>query len=576
MRYCLNPRQLCDLELLLNGGFHPLQGFLNEADYESVLDRMQLVSGELWPMPITLDVPSHIASQLSVGQMITLCDQEGLGLAEMSVESIWKPDKKREALKILATLDERHPGVRSLLQFTEAHYIGGTLKVLHLPVHHDFVHLRQTPQQLKERFKLLGWEKIVAFQTRNPMHHAHQAMTLQAVRLTGAHLLIHPAVGMTKPGDVDHYTRVRCYEKILKYYPENTVMLSLLPLAMRMAGPREALWHAIIRCNYGCTHFIVGRDHAGPGLNAEGKPFYDPYAAQNLAVSYQKEIGITVLPFQEMVYVRNKQCYLPLDETNDSDEVECISGTELRRRLCFREKIPEWFSFPDVIAELQQRFKNRGSCVFFTGLSGSGKSTLAKALQAKLLEIDYRPVTLLDGDVVRRYLSQELGFSKADRDMNVLRMAYVASEVVKHGGMVICAPIAPYEVARKQAREIISEHGDFLEIYVSTPLAVCEDRDPKGLYQKARQGSLKGFTGIDDPYEVPSSPDLVLNTDEISLADAVHQILFKFPPFERFRVAMVEIEGAPVEFIETKLSEEEIWGTSHKGSVIYPEKSSGR
>jgi sulfate adenylyltransferase len=407
-------------------------------------------------------------------------------------------------------------------------YLGGRVYGVEPPTYYDFKLLRDTPSELRGRFRKLGWRRIVAFQTRNPLHRAHQELTFRAAKEADANLLIHPVVGMTKPGDIDHFTRVRCYQHVLEQYPEQTTQLSLLNLAMRMAGPREAIWHALIRKNYGCTHFIVGRDHAGPGNDKNGKPFYGPYDAQELFKKYEEEMDITMVPFRNMVYVENKAEYLADDETAPTDKVLNLSGTEFRRRLQEGLDIPEWFSYPKVVEELRRAHPpkhKQGFTVFFTGLSGSGKSTVANALMVKLLEEGSRPVTMLDGDVVRKHLSSELTFSKEHRDLNIRRIGYVASEITKNGGIAICAPIAPYTATRRQVREMITPYGGFLETWVSTPIEVCEARDRKGLYAKARAGLLKGFTGIDDPYEVPEKPEIVIDTGELSPDLAAHRVL---------------------------------------------------
>ncbi|MDP6570427.1 MAG: bifunctional sulfate adenylyltransferase/adenylylsulfate kinase, partial [Candidatus Marinimicrobia bacterium] len=407
-------------------------------------------------------------------------------------------------------------------------YIGGEIQGLELPRHYDYKMLRHTPEELRQQFEKLGWTTIVAFQTRNPMHRAHKEITMRAAREIGGNLLIHPVVGMTKPGDVDHYTRVRCYKKILDYYPEDTAMLSLLPLAMRMGGPREALWHAIIRKNYGCTHLIIGRDHAGPGMDSKGEAFYGPYDAQDLVNKYAEELGITMVPFKMMVYVEEKAEYMPIDEVDEQFTQLNISGTELRHRLDQDIDIPEWFSYPDVVEELRHANPpkdRRGFTVFFTGLSGSGKSTIANALLVKLLEHGRRRVTLLDGDIVRINLSSELGFSREHRDLNITRIGFVAGEITKNGGIAICAPIAPYRTVRKYNREIISKVGGYIEVHVSTPLETCELRDVKGLYAKARKGIIKGFTGIDDPYENPENAEISIDTTDITQEEAVQQVL---------------------------------------------------
>ena len=523
----LTQRQVWDIELLLNGAFSPLEGFMGKADYESVCERMRLSDGTLWPIPITLDVTEEFASRLSEGARIALRHPEGMVLAIMTVTDIWVPDRGKEAEAVFGTRSDEHPGVFALLHQTNPVYIGGRLEGLELPPHHTFRHFRYTPRKLRERFKELGWEKIVAFQTRNPMHRAYVELTKRAMAETGAKLLIHPVVGLTSPGDIDYFTRVRCYQAVLKYYPQGSVLLSLLPLAMRMAGPREALWHAIIRKNYGCTHFIVGRDHAGP-KDRNGNGFYPPYAAQELMEKYKEELGIQMVPFQEMVYVAELDRYLPRDEVPPGAKTLSISGTELRRRLREGKEIPEWFSYPEVIAELRRQYPPRskqGFTVFFTGLPSSGKSTVAQVLMTKLLEIGTRPVTLLDGDIVRKHLSSELGFSKRDRDINILRIGFVASEITKNGGIAICAPIAPYDATRRQVRDMISQYGGFILVYVATPLEVCEKRDRKGLYAKARAGLIKDFTGISDPYEPPEDAEIVIDTSQLSPEEATEIIL---------------------------------------------------
>ena len=526
----LTERQLCDIELILNGAFSPLEGFLNKDDYDSVVRSMRLASGVLWPIPITLDVSEEFAADLNAGDNIALRDLEGVILATLEVGDIWTPDLDAEAKGVYGTTDDRHPAVNYLKNIGNPVYVGGKLTGIEKPTHYDFKHLRDAPGEVRDRFEKLGWRKVVAFQTRNPMHRAHQELTLRAARDVEANLLIHPVVGMTKPGDVDHFTRVRCYEQLLHRYPEQTTMLSLLPLAMRMGGPREALWHAIIRKNYGCTHIIIGRDHAGPGQDSKGNDFYGPYDAQDLLKEHADELDITMVPFQLMVYAENKAQYIAIDEKSDDDNVLNISGTELRRRLQEGLEIPEWFSFPDVVAELRRTHPPRhkqGFTVFFTGLSGSGKSTIANALMVKLMEMGGRPVSLLDGDIVRKNLSSELGFSKEHRDLNIRRIGYVASEITKNGGIAICAPIAPYASTRRAVRETIEPVGGFVEIHVATSLEVCESRDRKGLYALARAGKIKEFTGISDPYETPENAEMVIDTVDITPDLAAHRILVK-------------------------------------------------
>ena len=524
----LSPRQLCDLDLLLNGAFSPLEGFLEQADYENVCDEMRLESGVLWPMPINLDVSEEFAVGVSKGDTIALRDVEGVLIATMEVSEIWQPDKTSEAKRVFGTNDESHPAVDYLMNKAGPVYLGGKVHGIEPVTFYDFKLLRDSPSELRGRFRKLGWRKVVAFQTRNPLHRGHQELTFRAAREAEANLLIQPVVGMTKAGDIDHFTRVRCYEHVLEQYPEQTTTLSLLNLAMRMGGPREALWHAIIRKNYGCTHFIVGRDHAGPGNDSNGEPFYGPYDAQELYRQYEQELDITMVPFKMMVYVDNKAEYMLADETEPGDKVLNLSGTEFRRRLIEGLEIPEWFSFPKVVEELRRAHPpkhQQGFTVFFTGLSGSGKSTVANALMIKLLEDGSRPVTLLDGDIVRKNLSSELTFTREHRDLNIQRIGFVASEITKNRGIAICAPIAPYSNARRQVREMISPLGGFLEVYVSTSIEVCESRDRKGLYVKARAGVIKGFTGIDDPYEVPEEAEIVIDTTDLSPDLAAHRIL---------------------------------------------------
>jgi sulfate adenylyltransferase len=526
----LTMRQLCDIELLLNGAFSPLDGFQSEQDYQGVVTKMRLPSGVIWPMPITLDVTEAFAQPLKEGDSIALRDPEGVLIATLELSSIYRPDKEAEAKAVFGTTDDAHPGVNYLIRRTNPVYLGGRLTGVEAPTHYDFKHLRDNPQELRDRFQKLGWRRVVAFQTRNPMHRAHLELTFRAAKDVEANLLIHPVVGMTKPGDVDHFTRVRCYEHLLAHYPEQTTTLSLLPLAMRMAGPREAIWHALIRKNYGCTHFIVGRDHAGPGKGKDGKPFYGPYDAQQLMTDYEKELDITMVPFNNMVYVEDRAQYQPEDVVGKDTRTLDISGTELRRRLHEGLDIPEWFSFPDVVAELRKTHPPRheqGFTVFFTGLSGSGKSTVANALMVKLMEMGGRPVSLLDGDVVRKHLSSELGFSKEHRDLNIQRIGYVASEITKNGGIAICAPIAPYASTRRLVREMIEPHGGFIEVHVATPIEVCEARDRKGLYAKARAGLIKGFTGISDPYEVPENPEITIDTSELTPDTVAHRVIIK-------------------------------------------------
>lgn len=524
----LTARQLCDFELLANGGFSPLTGFLGKADYESVRDELRLADGTLWPMPITLDVDAEFAGSLTKGERVALRDEEGVMLGVLTVSDVWEPDKEAEAVAVFGSTNEEHPAVDYLMNQAGTHYIGGTIEAIQLPVHYDFASMRLTPRQVRADLEAAGRSKVVAFQTRNPMHRAHVELTMRAAEAENAALLIHPVVGMTKPGDVDHYTRVRVYQAIQSRYPAGTVEVALLPLAMRMGGPREAVWHALIRKNHGVSHFIVGRDHAGPGSDSTGTPFYGPYDAQELMVQYEDEMGVSMVPFKLMVYVPSQDTYMPIDEVPEGTETLSISGTELRQRLADGAEIPEWFSYPEVVAELRKTSKPRrtqGFTVFFTGLSGSGKSTVANALMVKLLELGGRSVTMLDGDIVRRNLSKGLGFSKEDRNTNIERIGYVASEITKAGGIAVCAPIAPYAGPRAANREIISAEGGYILVHISTPLEVCEARDRKGLYAKARAGIIPEFTGISDPYEEPTDAEVTIDTTDITPDEAAGQIV---------------------------------------------------
>ena len=526
----LSDRHLCDLELIFNGGFDPLIGFMSQNDYDSVVSDMRLSDGSLWPMPITLDVDDKFASKISNTPKITLRDKEGFVLAILKIEDIWKPNLEFEAQSVFGTLDTKHPGVHYLLNTSNKNYIGGKIEKISTPRHYDFKDLRHSPDELKSIFKKNKWDKVIAFQTRNPIHKAHFELTTKAMKELNANLLIHPVVGMTKPGDVNHFTRARCYKHIMKEYPKNSAFLSLLPLAMRMGGPREALLHAKIRKNYGCTHLIVGRDHAGPGLNSNNKPFYGPYEAQEMLKKYQDELKIEMVPFKFMVFLPKSGKYKPIDDVLEDEEYKTLSGTELRQLLDEGKGIPEWFTFKSVARELELSnppLIKRGLTIFFTGLSGSGKSTLANGLVTRLLEQGSRPVTLLDGDIVRTHLSSELGFSKEHRSINIKRIGYVASEITKNGGIAICAPIAPYEEDRSLNRKLISKEGGYIEIFVNTPLEKCEERDSKGLYALAREGKIKEFTGISDPYEEPKNVEIVIDSSGESPEKLVKQIYEK-------------------------------------------------
>ncbi|MEJ1338311.1 MAG: bifunctional sulfate adenylyltransferase/adenylylsulfate kinase [Candidatus Sedimenticola sp. (ex Thyasira tokunagai)] len=524
----LTRRQLCDLELLMNGGFSPLKGFMGKDAYESVLSDMRLPDGNLWPIPIVLDIAESVTEQVAVGEKLALRDPEGFMVAVLSITDLWKPDKSVEAAAVYGTESEDHPGVHYLMHEADPYYVGGGIQGIQLPSHYDFENLWDTPAELRHSFEKSGWRRVIAFQTSKPMHRIHREFTLDAAKREGAHLLLHPTVGTTKPGDLQYYARVHCYQAIKKYFPRHLTKLSLLPLAMRMAGPRETLWHGLIHQNYGCSHFIVGPDHAVPPNGNGGDDFYATYASQELTKKYQDELQIKMVPLEEWRYVPSGDHFLPASAIDES-EVESLRFSEpaLRENLLHDEPIAEWQSYPEVIDALRKVYpprKRLGFTLFFTGLSGSGKSTLAKIVYAKLIEEGGRPVTLLDGDVVRMNLSSELGFSKVHRDLNIRRIGFVANEITKNRGVAICAPIAPYTATRRAVRSMIEQHGDFIEIHVATPLEVCEARDRKGLYAKARKGIIPEFTGISDPYETPEKPEFYIDTSQYSPMEAAQEV----------------------------------------------------
>ncbi len=524
----LTPRQQCDLELLLNGTYSPLHGFMNRDDYEPVCHSMRLRDGLLWPIPITLDVPEKVAETLESGTPLALRDPEGVMLAALHVEDVWRPDRSAEAEAVFGTSKPEHPGVAHLLSQTHDFYVGGTLEGIQLPIHYDFRNLRKTPAELRKEFSRLGWRRIVAYQTSEAMHREHQEVTLRAAKEVQASLLIHPLIGLAKPGDLEHYTRVRCYEALLRRYPHQTAKLSLLNFATRTAGPRETVLHAIIRKNYGCTHLIVEPDYAGPGHDSTESSFYGTHEAQQLLQAHEKELGVEMVPSEKLIYVEDQDRYLPMDEVPNGSRTLRISDAELSERLADGRDLPEWFTFKEVVNELRKTHPPRhrqGFTVFFTGLSGSGKSTIANALLVKLLEMGGRPVTLLDGDIVRKNLSSELGFSREHRDINIRRIGFVASEITKNGGIALCAPIAPYDSVRKDNRAVIEPVGGYILVHVATPVEVCEARDRKGLYAKARAGIIKEFTGISDPYEVPDDADVVIDTTSVTPAEAAQRII---------------------------------------------------
>jgi len=552
----ISMRSLCDLELLATGAFSPLDRFMGKADYERVLTEMRLDNGVLFPIPIALPVDE--SSLPSWGEQITLSDARNNTVAVMQIEEIYHWDPQREARLVLGSTDSKHPLISEMVRWGNV-YVSGELKVIDLPIYNDFVELRLTPAQVRSRLEIMGNKNVVAFQTRNPMHRIHEELTKRAAEKVGGSLLVHPVVGMTKPGDVDHYTRVRVYRTLFEnYYDQSRSLISLLPLAMRMAGPREALWHAIIRRNYGATHFIIGRDHAGPGKDSSGNPFYGPYEAQMMLSQYSEEIGVQPVEFTEMVYLMEEECYEEKSKVPENAKIYSISGTQVREDyLEMGKQLPEWFTRKETAEILGQMYPpkhKQGVCIWFTGLSGSGKSTTAEILTSQLLERG-RQITLLDGDVVRTHLSKGLGFSPEDRDTNILRIGFVASELARHGGMVICAAISPYRATRNEVRQMVGD-GHFIEVYMDTPIEVCEDRDVKGLYARARRGQITGFTGVDDPYEEPVNPEIVLKTINIdpeknarAIINCLEECGFLLPDGKNSLTEETELESEQVEVI---------------------------
>lgn len=520
----LSDRSLHDLELLAEGGFSPLTTFMGEDDYNRVLTEMRLANGVLFPIPITLTIQKEALP--TRGEWITLRDSLNYIIGVMRIEEVYRWDPTREARLVFGSTDPRHPLVSEMEQWGDL-CISGELKVINLPVYYDFADIRTSPLEVRAILEKIGNQNVTAFQTRNPMHRVHEDLTKRAIDRVGGSLLIHPVVGLTKPGDVDHYTRVRVYKVLVEKYYDSATVLSLLPLAMRMAGPREALWHAIIRRNYGANHFIVGRDHAGPGNDSSGKPFYGPYEAQEMVEQYTEETGVKGVLFNELVYIEKEDKYVAKEEAPADAEAKFISGTQVREEYLNKGKeLPGWFTrkeSAEILRDSYPPLHKQGLCIWFTGLSGSGKSTIANALTPMLLERG-REATTLDGDVVRTHLSKGLGFSKEDRDTNILRIGFVAGEIARHTGTVICAAISPYISTRNEARKMVGS-DQFIEVFVDTPLAICEERDIKGLYAKARAGEIKGFTGIDDPYEVPVNPEIVVTTEVNSPKQCAQQII---------------------------------------------------
>ncbi|MDM8517746.1 bifunctional sulfate adenylyltransferase/adenylylsulfate kinase [Desulfobacterales bacterium HSG16] len=534
----LNDRQICDLEMLAVGAFSPLTGFMRRTDYESVLDRMRLQDNTLWPVPVCLDISALQAKSLEAGQSVALKDTEGFLLAVMHIEDVWEAEREKEAKKIYGTTDTAHPGVRYLMNSSGTYYAGGNIEAVNLPPHYDFTRLRMTPEEVRSMYKKMGWHRVVGFLTQNPVHRPQFEMTLEAMQKAKANLLLLPVASKTGTHDFDHYTRVRCYREVVRKYPPDSYVMNLLPLAMRMTGPRDAVFNAIIARNFGCTHFIVNHDHGSPdpvksgvknGVNNKnGKFFYEPGKAVELALETEKEIGVKIIPFEKTLYLPFEDEYRFESEVTKGTQSIFFTDADIKERIRTGRRIPDWATFPEVLGELRRSYPppgKQGLTVFFTGLSGAGKSTLAQVLYSKFLEIGDRPVTLLDGDIVRHNLSNELSFSKEHRDINVRRIGFVASEITKNRGIAICAPIAPYESTREEIRSTIEAYGGFVEVHVSTSIEICEKRDRKGMYAKARAGLIKGYTGVDDPYEIPEDPELRIDTHGTTPSECVQEIL---------------------------------------------------
>jgi sulfate adenylyltransferase len=524
----LGPRQLCDLELLINGAYSPLDGYLGAADHQSVCSEMRLTNGVFWPIPVVLNIPGELVDDLAGGDFLALRDGEGVMIAALRVEECYQRDLDAEIEAIFGTADRSHTGVAQYLHRTRQWAVAGRVEALQLPVHYDYPELRRTPSETRELFTNLGWRKVLTFQTHRTIHRAQQAMLAEAAQNAGANILIHPVVGLDQPGDADHYTRIRCYRALLPEFTERAVHLNLLPLAMRGGDGREALLHAIVNKNYGSTHLMVDFDGSGTVLDTVGEPAYDQEEAAQIISEHAADLGVEMVATRDMVYLEDRKQFVGSADVPAGSHVLRLTGDEVRQRLDAGREIPSWYTFGEVARELEHRHPARGAqgfTVFLTGLSGSGKSTIANVLRVKLLEFGGRGVSLLDGDLVRANLSSELGFSKEHRDLNIRRIGFVASEITRAGGVAICAPIAPYDVVRREVREMVQPCGGFVLVHVATPLEVCEARDRKGMYAKARAGIIKEFTGISDPYEVPEDADVVIDTTELAATEATREVL---------------------------------------------------
>ena len=524
----LGPRQLCDLELLINGAYSPLDGYLGAADHRRVCSEMHLTNGVFWPIPVVLNIPDELADTLAAGDAVALRDGEGVMIAALSVEECFQRDLDAEIEAIFGTADRSHTGVAQYLHRTRRWAVAGRVEALQLPVHYDYPELRRTPAEVRELFSLLGWRQVLTFQTHRTIHRAQQAMMVEAAQNVDANILIHPVVGLDQPGDADHYTRIRCYQEVLPEFPDAMAQLNLLPLAMRGGGPREALLHAIVNKNYGSTHLMVDFDGSGTVLDTVGEAAYTQEDATRVISEHAADVDVEMVPIRDLVYLEDRQQFVASSDVSPDDRVLRLTAGEIRMRLDDGREIPNWYTFREVARELEDRHpvrRKQGFTVFLSGLSGSGKSTIANVLRVKLLELGGRGVTLLDGDLVRANLSSELGFSKEHRDLNIRRIGFVASEITRAGGVAICAPIAPYDVVRREVREMIQPCGGFVLVHVATPLEVCEARDRKGMYAKARAGIIKEFTGISDPYEVPGDADVVIDTTELAPAEATREVI---------------------------------------------------
>jgi sulfate adenylyltransferase len=511
-------RQQCELEMLMTGAYSPRTGFMTRAQCVRVESDRQLDDGSFWPLPVTLASRQKIAAELKPGDRVALRDGEGFMLAVLTVSDVWDDDGAKP--------NEIEP---NKTEPNKIWHLGGAVEGVALPSHPDFASLRATPAELRALFARRGWRRVVAWQAHHPMHRAQFEFCLKSAIENEANLLLHPQVGGDITDAPGYFGLVRSFLAIRERFPAATTQLSLLPAPPREASVCALLLRAIVARNYGCSLLIAGGEHQADGNCRRGEDLTRAHADLPVAELADK-IGVQLIAYPRMVYVEDRAEHLPESEAPAAARLLTLSGEEFQRRMRAGLKIPDWFSFPEVLAELHRQSPPRerqGFTVFFTGLSGSGKSTLARALTARLMEMGGRSVTLLDGDIVRRHLSSELGFSKAHRDINVRRIGFVASEITKNRGIAICAPIAPYRQTRRDVRAMIEAAGGFVEIHVATPIETCESRDRKGLYAKARAGLIPEFTGVSDPYEVPENPELAIDTTHLGIDEAVQQVLLK-------------------------------------------------